>query len=283
LPSRPATGPVPPASTPAFTRFIAGVQILGTVLGIPLGLASGYSIYRANFSPEAKCGALRANIISMLDKNADASTLRLLVRRDVDTFEHSCGSVDPDAVAAFKTLLAKPTAVAAAPKAVKSVKEAKAVRPAKVEMKVESRVEKKADKKVAHAAPAEHAAHARQEAARHEGVRVARVDEKAARAKADGNWLAAVRRALVEHAPVRHAQAAEAPVQPTPAPVAPPMVQPMVRSMGTLPAPAQAQAAPALPPATAVVDVPGNPASKNDESHPVPPALIPDVGAQPAK
>ena len=99
-----------------FARFIAGVQILGTVLGIPLGLASGYSIYRANFSPEATCGTLRANIVSMLDKNADASTLRLLVRRDVATFERSCGAVDPDAVAAFKTLLRQPAAVAAATK-----------------------------------------------------------------------------------------------------------------------------------------------------------------------
>ena len=243
LPPHPGPDLHRPAATPAFARFIAGVQILGTVLAIPLGLASGYSIYHANFSPEAKCGSLRANIISMLDKNADATTLRLLVRRDVDTFERSCAAVDPDAVAAFKTLLTKPTAVATAPKSVKAVKEAKAVRPAKVEKKVE--------KKVAHAAPAEHVTHA----------------------KADADWLAAVRRALVEHGPVTRAQAAEAPAQFAPAPMVPPMAQPM----GTpLPAPARTQAAPPLPPATAVADTA---ASKSNESHPVPPALIPDVGS----
>jgi len=250
LPHRPAPSPLAPAATPAFTRFIAGLQIIGTVLAVPLGLASGYSIYRANFSPEAKCGSLRANIISMLDKNADATTLRLLVRRDVDTFEHSCAAVDPDAVAAFRTLLAKPTAVATAPKADKTVKEAKAARPAKVE----KQLEKKTEKKVVHAAPAEHVAHA----------------------KADADWLAAVRRALVDHAPVTRAQAAEVPAQYAPAPMAPPVARPM----GTLlSAPAQAQAAPPLPPATTVADAPKNDAPKNnDESHPVPPALIPDVG-----
>ncbi|MEJ2624355.1 MAG: hypothetical protein P8Z80_07410 [Pseudolabrys sp.] len=266
LPTRPAAGPTPPAATPAFTRFIAGVQILGTVLAIPLGLASGYSIYRSNFSPEAKCGSLRANIISMLDKNADATTLRLLVRRDVATFEHSCAAVDPDAVAAFKTLLAKPAAVASAPKGdktVRAVKEAKAIKPAKVDKKLEKKVEKRAEKKVAHAATAVRVAHA----------------------KADADWLAAVRRALVEHGPVTRAVAAEAP-----APVAPPMTQPMAKPMGAvLPAPAAAQAAPRLPPATAVANAPApkspttTPALGNDESHPVPPALIPDVGPQPAK
>ena len=258
LPQRPAVGHVPPASTPAFTRFISGVQILGTVLAIPLGLASGYSIYHANFSPEAKCGSLRANIISMLDKNADATTLRLLVRRDVNTFERSCAAVDPDAVAAFKTLLAKPTAVAAAPKTVRAVKEAKAIKPAKVEKKVE--------KKVVYAASAERVAHA----------------------KADADWLAAVRRALVEHGPVTRAQAAEAPAGFAPVPTAPPVAKPMGTPM---PAPARVQAPPPLPPATAVVDAarnpaPSNPATRsdvNDESHPVPPALIPDVGAPPAR
>ena len=44
----------------------------------------------------------------MLDKSTDASTLRMLVRRDVVTFETSCGAVDPDAVKAFKALLQRP-------------------------------------------------------------------------------------------------------------------------------------------------------------------------------
>ncbi len=242
-----------------FARFIAGVQILGTVLGIPLGLASGYSIYHANFSPEAKCGALRGNIISMLDKNADATTLRLLVRRDVATFEQSCGAVDPDAVAAFKTLLARPTAVATAPKRVETVETVKAVRPVKVE------------NKVAHAA--EPAAHTRAEAARHETAPAAHADARAVHAKADADWLAAVRRALVEHGPVTRAQAAEAPVPPAP------RASFLVPSMPA-PLPASTQAAPVLPPAAAVADAP---AAKSGESHPVPPALIPDAGPPPAR
>ncbi len=90
------------AHAPHATRFMTALQMIGSVLAIPVGLASGYSIYHANFSPEARCQSLRANIISMLDKSADASTLRMLVRRDVVEFEGSCGAVDPDAVAAFQ-------------------------------------------------------------------------------------------------------------------------------------------------------------------------------------
>jgi hypothetical protein len=96
------------------SRFMTALQVAGSLLAIPLGLASGYSIYHSNFSAEAQCQSLRANIISMLDKNADASTLRMLVRRDAMAFEKSCGAVDPDAVAAFKSLLTS-TRRAAAP------------------------------------------------------------------------------------------------------------------------------------------------------------------------
>ncbi len=92
-----------PHATPGGARLMTALQVIGSLLAIPVGLASGYSIYYANFSPEANCQNLRAGIISMLDKNADASTLRLLVRRDVAAFEGACGAVDPDAVAAFKT------------------------------------------------------------------------------------------------------------------------------------------------------------------------------------
>ena len=55
-----------------------------------LDRCSGYSIYKSNFSAEASCQALRANIITMLDKKADASTLRMLVQRDLVTFERDC-------------------------------------------------------------------------------------------------------------------------------------------------------------------------------------------------
>jgi hypothetical protein len=95
----------PAAPRSAMSRFTGAVQLLGSLVGIPLALVGGYSTYHANFSAEAKCQALRGNIITMLDKKADASTLRGLVHRDVVTFERDCGSVDADAVAAFKTLL----------------------------------------------------------------------------------------------------------------------------------------------------------------------------------
>jgi hypothetical protein len=113
-----ASPPLGVHAAPHQPRFMTVLQVIGSLLAIPVGLASGYSIYHANFSDEARCQGLRANIVSMLDKSADASTLRMLVRRDVMAFETSCGTVDPDAVAAFKTLLARPPRQAApAPKA----------------------------------------------------------------------------------------------------------------------------------------------------------------------
>ena len=98
------------------SRFMTAVQVIGTLVGIPVGLASAYSIYHSNFTVEARCETLRGSIISMLDKSADASTLRMLVRRDVVTFETNCGVVDPDAVKAFKALLAAKDLPKAAPK-----------------------------------------------------------------------------------------------------------------------------------------------------------------------
>ena len=82
------------------------LQVVGSLLAIPVGLGSAYSIYRANFSVETTCQSLRTNIVSMIDKSVDASTRRMLVRRDVEAFEQTCGAVDPDATAAFKALLA---------------------------------------------------------------------------------------------------------------------------------------------------------------------------------
>jgi hypothetical protein len=121
-----ASPPFGTHAAPHQPRFMTALQVVGSLLAIPVGLASGYSIYHANFSDEARCQGLRANIVSMLDKSADASTLRMLVRRDVMAFETSCGKVDPDAVAAFKTLLAAPTQrVAHAPQPSPKTAEAK--------------------------------------------------------------------------------------------------------------------------------------------------------------
>ena len=100
--SRPPHVPVHSRSS----RIMTAMQIAGSVLAIPVGLASAYSVYRANFSTDTTCQTLRANIISMLDRKLDPTTQRMLVRHDVETFEKTCGGVDPDAEAAFRTLLA---------------------------------------------------------------------------------------------------------------------------------------------------------------------------------
>src|ERR1039458_753314 len=97
---------------PRLARTVSMLQVVGSLLAIPVGLASGYSIYRANFSVDTTCQGLRANIVSMIDKSVDAGTRRMLVRRDIETFEHTCGAIDPDATAAFKALLAADKAAA---------------------------------------------------------------------------------------------------------------------------------------------------------------------------
>lgn len=89
-----------------FTRFISGFQAISTLIGVPLALASGYTLYRTNYAPETGCANLRTSIVSMLDKNVDPATRRMLVKRDVESFERNCGGFDPDAQAAFKALLA---------------------------------------------------------------------------------------------------------------------------------------------------------------------------------
>jgi hypothetical protein len=72
----------------------------------------------------------------MLDKKTDATTLRLLVQKDVVTFERECGAVDADAAAAFKTLLASdkiPTHRVAPPAKVEKAEIVVAQPPAKFE------------------------------------------------------------------------------------------------------------------------------------------------------
>ena len=97
---------------PRLARTVTMLQVLGSLLAIPLGLASAYSIYRANFSPETTCQSLRANIVSMLDKSVDAAHPAHAGAPRRVTFEQNCGAVDPDATAAFKALLATDGAAA---------------------------------------------------------------------------------------------------------------------------------------------------------------------------
>jgi hypothetical protein len=240
----------PYAGTHGHNRLITTLQVIGTLVGIPVGLASAYSIYQSNFAVEARCESLRGSIVSMLDKRADASTLRMLVRRDVITFEKNCGSVDPDAVQAFKALLAaKPASPAPAP-----------------------------SPQVAH-----EPTRLPVQAARPAPPKAVPVETKPARRDAeasDANWINSVRAALT-HVPAREevevkTSALAAPSVPAAAPprllheTAPPprVVQ------GAQPAPLAQPAAPPLP-APVPVPVAAAPAPATD--HPVPPGSIPDV------
>jgi hypothetical protein len=255
----------PGGAVPRVARFMTVLQLAGTLLGIPVGLASAYSIYRANFSVDTTCQTLRANIISMVDKKIDATARRMLVRHDVETFEKTCGGVDPDAEAAFKTLLAadKAPAAAAAPRA-------EAAQPKAVTHKVELRPSLPAKQSPAVATAATAAA---APAPRDSAV-------------SDARWLEAVRGALVTHAPER-ASVPEAAAATAPAPLRPmpPGIQePLLASRAPAPVTPAMQPvpmtvpAPVLPPATAVATVP---AQRPDTDHPVPPAPIPDVASMP--
>ena len=96
----------PGSRPPRTVRFVTVIQMIGSLLAVPVGIGSAHTFYRANFSPETTCQSLRSGVIAMLDKGVDASTRRILVRRDVETFEKTCAAVDPEATAAFKALLA---------------------------------------------------------------------------------------------------------------------------------------------------------------------------------
>jgi hypothetical protein len=238
-----------PAHTPPRTaRFASMLQICGSLMAIPVGLASAYSIYKANFSPDTQCQALRTNIIAMIDKKIDAPTRRMLVRHDVEAFEKSCGNFDPDAKAAFVTLLAaepRTVPVHAAPVA--------KAEPPKVEPKAEAKMEAvkteapKADAIKAELAKSEPAKSEpaksepakpqplKTEAAKSESVKSEAPAKEAARkaeprsapvkqaaapaaseadaTASDDRWLDAVRGALVNHEAAREtAAAADAPV-----------------------------------------------------------------------
>lgn len=250
--------------TPRLARTVSMLQVVGSLLAIPVGLGSAYSIYRANFSVETTCQSLRADIISMIGKSIDAGARRMLVRRDVEKFEQSCGAIDPDATATFKALLAadKPAvpaspAVAAAPVPIAPAKDV--VRKAEPRPQIAAKVP-------ATEWPGAERVH------RNPGV-------------SDTQWLDAVRQALVKHEPNRGAaETVEAPA----APPAPPALRPALREAAApvttpavaAPAPAQLAPpiAPALPPAAAVpapavvVAAP----HQADADHPVPPSAIPD-------
>lgn len=298
--------PSRPHQAPRSTRFMTAMQIAGSVLAIPVGLGSAYSVYRANFSVDTTCQTLRANIIAMIDKKIDATARRMLVRHDVETFENTCATVDPDAAAAFKTLLAEPPAHVAAPAAKRVGPKAEPKAEAKSEVKSDAKTEPARDvrkpelRTAVRAEPAREPAKPRSREAREpvkESAKApARETNKAAEAAAeqhdaatDARWLDAVRGALVAHE-----KTADAPAGPTPVRGAPPHPLAVMPAAPAAPAaeaaPASAPAAPAaeptavatapaLPPPTQVAEPAppdadmGQPANPD---RPVPPASIPE-------
>lgn len=249
---------VPPASAPKLTRVIGAIQIVGTLLAIPVGLGSAYSMYRANFAVETTCQSLRANIIATLDKRVDAGARHMLVRRDIQDFERSCGAVDPDATAAFKELLAADQQPIPIPAPAPVVVGRPAESPAQV-------AAPKAEPRPAVAAkpPVRTAAAPKVEAtAAKSDSDVTQHDAQSS----DAAWLAAVRSALVSRTAA-----------------APPAVAPLARdshSLGTLTVKSANAAAPAplppLPSATWTASAALPPANAD---HPVPPAPIPAMTA----
>lgn len=261
---------------PKTVRFVTVIQLIGSLIALPVGIGSAYTFYRANFSPETTCQSLRSGIIAMLDKSVDASARRLLVRRDVETFEKTCASVDPEATAAFKTLLAAeeaPHPAAAAAPASKAQPNETA--PKEPVHKAEPRPQPMPKQTVTNTQNS--AQNARREPA-----------------VSDTQWLDAVRQALVSHQPdARPAESSKARPMPQPSarpaqreaePPAPPANAPTASA--TLPpatAPLAPAAAPTLPPPVAIAPAPAqkNAAQPQEPDHPIPPESIPSPEAVP--
>jgi hypothetical protein len=247
----------PRSKAPRATRFVTAIQMIGSLLALPVGIGSAYTFYRANFSPETTCQSLRSGIIAMLDKGVDASTRRILVRRDVETFEKTCAAVDPEATAAFKALLAAEksppvAAVARSPKA---------------------QANDSAPKEAVHKAEQKPQATPKPTAAN------TQVPVRRESSESDTQWLDAVRQALVTHQPEsRPVETSKA--RPMPQPSARPAQRevessvPLATAPKATPAPA---VAPVLPPPVAIAPAPAqkNVVQTQDPDHPVPPGSIP--------
>ncbi|MGH6682926.1 MAG: hypothetical protein ACRECA_03195 [Pseudolabrys sp.] len=237
----------PDAPPHRLTRFVTVMQLLGSLVAVPVGLASAYSLYHATFSVEASCQSLRAGIVAMLDKSVDATTRRMLVRRDVVTFEQNCGAVDPDATTAFKALLAaeKTAAVPASTPAPAEARLPNSETPPKVSVRK--------------AEPRPLAKQPQTAEAIHRNPTVS-----------DTQWVDAVRQALLTHsAEPPLADAAKAPIA----------VAPSLRPLQQEPAaPVPVVVAPAPAPVTTSAAPPSViPATPQDsDDHPVPPGVIPD-------
>jgi hypothetical protein len=264
----------PGSKQPRVVRFVTVIQMIGSLLAVPVGIGSAYTFYRANFSPETTCQTLRSGIVAMLDKGVDASTRRILVRRDVETFEKTCAAVDPEATAAFKALLAaeKSPPVAAAASAPKA------------------QANDSAPKEIVHKAEPKPQATPKPAATNTQAPAVQNVRRDSS--ESDTQWLDAVRQALVTHQPgsrpVENSKARSTPqpsARPTQRdadPAVPPPSAPSATAASAPPATATLApaAAPTLPPPVAIAPAP---AQKNvvqtQDDHPVPPESIPSSDA----
>jgi hypothetical protein len=254
-------------------RMMGALQLIGTVLGIPVGLASAYSIYHANFSVDVSCQNLRVNIVSIIDKQIDPTARRMLVRRDVEKFEESCGGFDPDAEAAFKVLLASdapPSGSASSP----------------AKQQTEPATKSVSSKGEAHTTP--EGKQAVSTASVTAGVKNGVATRDTA---ADARWLEAVRGALTSRSAERSAAAVAPLSRPAEVPRVPepsrpinqvyPQVYPTSNekpiAAGAVPVmpPAEAvsgtSAVPTLPPAESVATTAAQP---GDADHPLPPRPI---------
>ncbi len=267
----------PPPPVHRLIRFTTVMQLLGSLVAVPVGLASAYSLYHATFSVEASCQSLRAGIVAMLDKSVDATTRRMLVRRDVVTFEQNCATVDPDATTAFKALLAAEKTAAVAPAAPPANVTAPVVRKlpgSEAVLKEQAHKAEPRPQPIAKQPPTDAASAAAEPVRREPTV-------------SDAQWVDAVRQALVTHsAEPAQPDRAKAPAMSAPelrpaqqglaapaAVVAPPLVlRPAQQELAT-PASVAVPIAPTLPPATPVAS---SPAPQVDADHPVPPSAIPE-------
>jgi hypothetical protein len=262
------------AAAPRFMHAMSVLQIVGTLLAIPVGLGSAYTMYRANFSIETNCQNLRANIVAMLDKSVDASTRHMLARRDVEAFENACRTVDPDATAAFKALLAAD----------------KPATPVAIARPAEARAEPMTRKTEAHPAVIAKQTPAVPPAVKAEAPAVQRD------AASDAVWIAAVRLALVNHTvepkpameQIKAAAVAPAPpvepAKPATVTLMPPAASPIAQEIRpTAETQASAMTLAAPPPASPAMPLAIVPVPQADDGHPVPPASIPEATSTPAK
>jgi hypothetical protein len=88
-----------------WTKLVTTINVCGILLAVPAGAAGLYTTYRANFSSEVTCRALRSSILSALETDVDAAVKQALVRKDVAEFERSCALGDPEEARALVTAI----------------------------------------------------------------------------------------------------------------------------------------------------------------------------------